>query len=278
MLHSLNRSALSLMHACWGNDLSKHELLNFMTDSKEQIEEYLKREITKSGFPFEIFSSITLSKFGWNCEIHTIYYSEQTKSFSEIDIRAHKLDKHFEGVSDVLVIECKKQEKKPWVFFEQDRPNTDITTLNAVPSSLYMKLKPRFKKHYYFNRKPCSFHFPSFVSHGKPDVILDAINQVLNALDYCLEKENQMQPHLESRKTISYPVILLDGKLFSARVESDGDIKLSESKHLQLMVRRGLPSPMQVQISGTDALLSPIKLYIIDIVRKDGLEEFLEYF
>jgi len=60
--------------------------------------------------------------------------------------------------------------------------------------------------------------------------------------------------------------------------EPDGDIKLAETAYLQLKVTRALKEPERLRWSKTMEKVLFVKDFIIDIVRKDYLEEFLKNF
>ena len=109
---------------------------------------------------------------------------------------------------------------------------------------------------------------------GKPDVILEAINQVLDALVFVSQQE--IEP--EVSPWFYYPVIVLDGRLFSARVESNESIAVTESSYLQLRVVRGLKKAERIRVEDSRIISTNTKSYIIDIVRRDSLEEFLRNF
>jgi len=245
-----------------------------MKDSRKDVKEYIESEIQKSGFPLEIKSSMILAKFGWNVSPHVMFFNQKKQRDSEIDIVAIKtlMPAIPKILVNVLVVECKKQEKKPWVFFEQDQKNTLVTTICAKPKEAYVYLQEHFKDHYYYNQKPCQFHFPSFVKSGEPDVIAKAINQVLDGLVFSSEQ----QVYLEEINWFYYPVIILDGRLFSAHVEPTGKIEITESKYLQLKVMRGLEEPEEIKVDGIRTIVSATKSYIIDIVKIDYLEGFLK--
>jgi hypothetical protein len=273
---TLNQSVLHISKCRW--------TVTRMNDSKEEIEDHLRKEIQKSGFPLESYCSIILGKREWGVTPHYMYLPAESRDYREIDIFAVR---RFEGIGlNALIIECKKQEKMPWVFFEGERSNRDVHTLNVGDPQLYQDLAEKFRNHYYYEKRPCVYHFPCFVQHGKPDVILEAINQVLNALAAHVSREQKMLSQMELQlgshyqeyqefRRIFYPVIVLDGKLFRARVHEDGDISLTESDHLQLMVMRALPEADKT--IATD-IIAFRRSYVIDIVRKGYFNEFLNNF
>jgi len=245
-----------------------------MSGSTEDLKKHLKEEIAKSGFPLEIKIATLLNQNDWNVTPHLLYPLKGTDK--ELDIWAtRKVEKK---AQQVLIIECKKQKNKPWIFFEQDEPNSEVFSLNASPLYLYDQLGKFFRESHYSKVKPCSYHFPSFVKKRKGDPILEAINQVLNALIFCFDIETAMYEKLVNKKfTFLYPIIVLDGKLFSAKVQPSGEIELTESSHLQLKVIRALKEPMVVK-GRKGSYVMAIKPFIIDIVLQDYFQEFLKVF
>jgi hypothetical protein len=247
-----------------------------MSQSIDDLKKYIKNEISKSGFPLEIKVAAILSQKGWNVKPHILYPSEGKDK--EMDIKATKIHPTKKKCKNMLIVECKKQESKPWIFFEQNEVNKDIFSLNASPFHLYDKLTDYFEKTHYSKQKPCSYHFPSFVERNcKSDPILEAVNQVIDALFYSHNIELELYEKLERNFTFLYPIIVLDGKLFSARIEPDGNIELTESSHLQLKVLKGFKDPFTFR-SGTVNYIKSMKPYIIDIVLKDYFSEFLTVF
>lgn len=252
------------------------------SNSARELEEYVKEEIAKSGFPLEIFVATVLEKHGWDVVPHLIYPVKES-GFQELDVHAKKAHSKVSDTQDILIIECKKQEKKPWIFFEQDKPTEDVLTLNLSPYDYTYGWyeENQFKSHFYYNAKPCSYHFPSFQSKGghDGDVILKAINQVLDALIYWWETEMELfEKVAKKRVSLLYPVIVLDGKLFSARISSDGNISLNQSNHLQLRVARALREPLTLRFSQSSSIVLSIKNFIIDIIEKDFFESYLNNF
>ena len=257
-----------------------------MGEADKDLEEYIKKEISKSGFPLETKAATILDSKGWSVLPHLIYPTENhgIQEYREMDIQATKTSEiqrvadNFVVSHQILVIECKKQAEKPWVFFEQDKPNTDIFTLKISPLRCYGIMGDFFRSHYYYEKKPCAYHFPAFVSKGEPDQILKAINQVVDATVYTLGMEiNLFEKFIVKRISFIYPIILLDGKLFSAKVQSNGDIQLNESQYLQLKVSRALSNPEKREFNEGNIAQS-IKYFIIDIVQKDYFSEFLNRF
>lgn len=248
---------------------------------KENLKDFIKKEIKRSGFPLEALSSIILDKNGWDVTPHLLFFNELKECFNEIDIYASKQSKRkeFNDAMETLIIECKKQEKKPWVFFRQNKLNTDFSTLNVTPESAKESFSKGFSHHYYHRRKPCGYHFPTFVAKGKPDVILDAINHLLDSLNFAQNATSRLNEKYGVRLLeVFYPVIIFDGELFSARIKPNGDIRITKSRHLQLKVCRAIKEPKLIELSSIEMQWEISREYMIDIVTKDSLDDFLKYF
>jgi len=251
-------------------------------EEKESFEAYITKEIQKSGFPLEAFSSIILDKFGWGITPHLLFFNSAKNCYNEIDIHASKESsrKGFKEVTETLIIECKKQEKKPWVFFEQQEPNTDFRALQIALDSDEQPFERDFKKHYYHGKKPCAYHFPCFVKSGKPDVILDTVNHVIDSMAFCRNLISRINEEYKLARVqeVFYPVIVLSGKLFSAKILTNGKIEITKSNHLQLKVSRAVEEPKLLELTEDQTCFNFTKEYLIDIVRKDWFESFLKYF
>jgi hypothetical protein len=273
-----------------------------MAEKNEKIQEYIKKEILQSGFPLEIKIATILDKNGWKIIPHLIYPNDsKTGQYQEIDVHATKpMRNYVDNIQNVLVIECKKQESKPWVFFEQDLPNKEVFTINVSPEDVnYLWIENNFfHQHHYFNNNPCSYHLPCFIKrHNKGgekkdnadereeaekssgDVTLKAINQVLDGLIFSMKMEiERFQQLAQKRISFLYPVIVFDGRLFSAKLLPNGEIETKERESLQLKVSRALKETLILPYSKDREAVMSVKSYIIDIVHKDHFEEYIKKF
>ncbi len=262
-----------------------------VTKSIEQFKEDIKNNIQKSGFVLEITTSMMLKRHGWTVAPHVIYLSDQKGDYAESDIRAHKSHPSIKNVYNVLVIECKKHRSGYWVFFEQEEPNTDIFTLNVTPSLQYEPVMNHWAKHYYFKKIPCVYHFPHFppkdenvstdkrrkASRETSDSILDAITSVLDALDFFIKQENDYISFNQSHRVcVFHPIVVVDGLILSARIETDGTVNIHEQNSLQLKVTKGIPPTIFSCLSSR--VVKTQKDYIIDFVTKEQFGQFLENF
>lgn len=138
----------------------------------EDIIENLKKQIESSGHPVSLKVSNILNKNGWFIKNAPRFKLDMDERFREIDVIAIQKSSFFGDCWDNLIIECKKQTKE-WIFFRQDKKNTNIITLNpnhleGSKLSIYdwIEKEGLFKKSHYYKRNVCSYYFVAFV---KPD-------------------------------------------------------------------------------------------------------------
>ena len=150
----------------------------------------IKTEIeTNLGHSVSIKASIVLRKHGWdikNGPMLTIKNNENR----EIDIVATKNTTLVKESWNMLVIECKKQDK-PWIFFDQNRRNRNYLSITPnhmelTKSAIYNWIDENkvFEKHHYFDKKLSSYYYVGLTNpdKGPSKTIYHAIIQVVNAL------------------------------------------------------------------------------------------------
>jgi hypothetical protein len=264
-----------------------------MTGGKECLEEKIKKEISNSGFPLEIYSSIILNKHQWNVRPALNYYDKNLGEYRENDILANK---KVDGASIInfLVIECKKSAKNPWVFIKTPRKTLLSENLNIVHSQsckiIYPSLENTMKFHHYSYTPNC---YASFVActndqntHANDQSknskisqsIFHAKNQILSALMQFEDQWTTMnRPSQCNTLIFFYPIIVFEGLLYSATI-TEGDIQLSEESHLLLNVERECAIKQNIYLDTTTLRRQIYKPYLIDIVKKEYFEKFLSNF
>ena len=237
--------------------------------------EAIKKEISQSGHSVSVRVSKILNSKGWYVQDSTRYKVNETDSmFYEIDVFATK-ESTFAGRSNnCLCIECKKQTGKNWVFFKQNKLNEDIYTLNCVTDDpdeylLLDKIEKEklFLTHHYYHKPLCTYYF---ISHMKPnersEMIDKGVDQVLRAVSFYVKRNWGY-----TRSEFFYPIIVFDGNLFIASLDGD-EIDVENCNHVSLYITREFSKPYHAT---TNSLMLS-KPYIIDIVRLDWFETFLE--
>ena len=250
----------------------------------------IKNELKKSGHPVSLRASIILNKKGWYVRNAPRYFNPNLKISREIDIVAQKKSIYVKNAIDVLIVECKKSKDYPWVFFRQNKFNTDVLSLNVdmaetTEGAIYDWLEKRvFKKHYYY-RRPCYTYY--FVANAKPDSkvskqIFDATGQVLSALSfYFVQRSNLISEYkLKPRvPTFFYPIIVFDGKMFEAEIK-ERNTNIKETNWISLWIEKELEEPLLMRFLYKQGFRRIVcsKPIIIDIVKLGYFEEFLKNF
>lgn len=264
-----------------------------MTGGKECLEEKIKKEISNSGFPLEIYSSILLNKHQWNVRPALNYYDKTLGEYRENDILAHK---KVDGATIInfLVIECKKSAKNPWVFIKNSKTMLISENLNIVHSQnckiLYHSLEETMKFHHYSYTPRCYASFVACTTDQNAHLndqsknskisqsIFHAKNQILSALMQFEDKWTTMnKPSLCNTLIFFYPIIVFEGLLYSATI-TERDIQLSEENHLLLNVEREQSNNFDIYLNATTFRRQNYKSYLIDIVKKEYFDEYLNNF
>jgi hypothetical protein len=245
----------------------------------------LEKLIEDSGHPVSLKASIILQRKGWHVRNAPRYLPEKdTDILKEIDIVATKKSKLIKDGANEFIIECKKQ-KDPWIFFKQTEKNHDIYTLNpniAADSDGYVEHchenNVRFQKHFYYDKELCTYFIvggkkvdgrKNSETGGPGGTIYNAINQVFSALKFYVRKSAGDCP------VFYYPIIIFDGEMYEVSYHDEKpDIK--KSNHISLYLEIEFDKPeMFYSTRGAFTILES-KSYIIDIVKLDYFDKFLE--
>ena len=260
-----------------------------MVDLKEKLIE----EIKKSGFPLEVYTSVILNKANWFVKTNVNYFNKLVHDGREIDIVAERKTKGIERCIDTLIIECKKSSAKSWVFFKQQK-SVDVQVMNIVSpraDNYHYKWfeEKHFNDHFYTRSSVATYYMVGGVKNpqetrkdsesGPEQVIHKAVTQVMDALVFYWNRDTDVYVKEKiSKMNFLYPIIVYDGLLFSAKIDGD-NIDLTPENHISLYVEWELAEPMKVYYSSKGQNLRDIhqsKPFIIDVVKKEYLEEFLK--
>lgn len=255
----------------------------------KSLENKIKNDILKSGFPLEINTSMVLNKNNWHVVNNSRYYDDEKKNYGEIDIIATKKHPDYSNVNNVLIVECKKYHEGEWVFFKQDKISINVFNLNIAESGKKLSSYNWFntnmiKNHYYSKNSMYTYYIvPHSKGHNeinekKSQMIYNAISQVVNALIFYLNRDSEiLDKNNINEISLIYPIIVFDGPLYSAFIKDD-DIELKEENHIQLSFSLQLKKPMEIQWDLKNRKIIKQKDIIIDIVKKEYLPEFLQNF
>ena len=245
----------------------------------QNIEKQIANEIEKTGFPLELRISSLLKNQGFEVN-HSVYYIDKDEGKGrEIDIVAsrhrHRLKKDARWfVIHNLTIECKKSEK-PWVIFSSLAGGDDDQNLFMVDSPYGMELEawndesdwdvfddiekihPMLKC-----KRQGRNYFVPFANFENSETIFKALTTSVKAA--IAIKETKLSYSNEDRLCFSYPIVVLQGKLFEAYLEND-DIKIQE---IQMI-------PVNFRYISANYAGEP---FLVPIVTEDGFPELIKEF
>jgi len=251
------------------------------------LEEKIKEELKKSGYPLEVEVTLALESSEWNVLNQEGYIDPETKKWRTIDILATKSielsGSVYKKLHLSLAIECKKIEGKPWVFWVRDKKPLRIFSPLAASGLIKIESMPSIHPLHLKNLAGC-FHYYSpdfskvavisyepFQKNGK-SIIFEAKTQVIKFLSYEREKTRNFlfwekarkviepQPKTTNLISIIYPLIIVAGDLFEMEF-IDEELKLTRTDYIQYLTSFGTPSP---------------ESYVIDIMRIDFLRKYLD--
>jgi hypothetical protein len=244
---------------------------------REDIICRITKEIRQSGFPLELYCLNICSKRN-TARLPNIRYVYEG-NLKEIDLYVFfegfnfypRKGENLQHTSTSLVIECKKS-NNPWVFFSSKvYGSQDVFSFAKYVSSfdsyfaeikkpdlrsqIHNKLK---KNHYKYNKGVpyCLSYFEAFKKHDAPSEIYKAVESVLSYLNFRIQSRKSGTLKRQGYYTeFLYPVIVLDGSLFSTEIRED-QIHVKKSDHVQLRVDY------------------KNDLYFVDVVTKENFESF----
>lgn len=263
------------------------------TMSNETKMENMKNAIIKSGFPLEIFTASILKSKKYRIIQHQYYIDENQEKLREIDLLAEKsvqiessrqMSKFV--FQNILIIECKKQEEKsPWLFFEGDYENKDPSSLLFTSTKDFLDKKwvadNILPKSHYFNKIPCIYYISPFKldrnGNRTKDYIHDTILQLLSGLKTSGEIYEDFQNKVvHKRAYFYYPIIVLDGDLYSSKISNEEAIEIIPRDHVQLLMN--FSRDAQPEKWGHKKIVKKEFKILIDIIKKEFLSEFLDNF
>ena len=227
----------------------------------------IKQEILKSGFPLEVRCRQTFFNRKWSITLSR-YYLDIDNNEHEIDLIAGKQTLSDPGIkhdmlNSIVILECKKNQSNHWVFFDEGIEVPELNLLSTLPRKYSDKLrwlnKKSLKSHHYLKFRPTSSYSMAFKTKSTKNQIFEALNQVYNAYkNDTLAPESNMSKYDRTRGAwvnVYYPVIVLEGKLFIARIIND-NLEVEEVRQTLYVAHRPeyYKYPYSIDIVTTDAL------------------------
>ena len=128
-------------------------------------------------------------------------------------------------------------------------------------------------KRHYSKEKIYTYYLIPFVNSDKKESrrIYESVKQIRSALYFYMNRERlKIGGYTSEVAVIFYPIIVVDGELFSVLIEKDAT-KLKPEKHIQVLINTEFTKPIRIQ-----NMRISTKPFIIDVARKDYFEDFLK--
>jgi hypothetical protein len=245
-------------------------------DSIESIGIAIGKKYLATGFPTEVQVALTLAEDKWSVTRNARYQVKNDNRYHEIDVIATKRLKPGSITRIALVIECKKQEKYPWIFVAD---STEIRNPLAVTvaakeeayDEIYSFIESNFKSHYYYGSQASTIHISPYYIFGtkkeqKTDPIKDAIYQILNHWFEIFSLEMETAEKAEPSLTYIYPVIVLNGRLVTYSIQGQA----KEANHVPYLIEYLPKEPLPI-----GGKLHSKKPVVIDVVTLGYFEDYL---
>ena len=257
-------------------------------NASDPLEKRIVDELQKTGYPTEIVSASIMQQRMWGVLHNPSYLDDMEGSSREFDIRAyHKWSFTTSGsdfvIGAYLIAECKKSEK-PWVFFVTPEEHTiarygelikgrmadkQIFATSDNPNSYISDESLRTFHHYFQKPHLARTFYEPFKGLEKSDTSQMIFSAVMSCIKATLF--HHQDPPSQRWFRIYYPVIIFSGNLFEAQVDSNQNIALTPSGHVQLSFSYMLPKRRPYA-----SVWEGQQRFIIDVVHEEFLEQFLE--
>jgi len=254
----------------------------------KSLEDKIRAEIKKSGFPLELELTEKLRNEDHVLVFSNITFQNEEKSIRELDVVAIFQDEDNEWthgpVGTQLLIECKKTDKYPWVFFEEVYdPMTILGIAQKTDYSTDLKIDGRgnlligcsnteLSQHFYddINIPKAKTYFEA-LKGSNDSTIYKAVMNIFQGRKYLKELftkqfENRKNHNDKARTFLRQYVIVLDGQLILATKNSD-DFDLNKVNHIILR-------SMDTDSKTSDYLLGDEVL--IDVITREYFDTYTE--
>lgn len=210
-----------------------------------EISRKIIKDLEKVGFPTEIAISSQLEDAGWMVENGALFEDTEQNKSRELDIHAltvdfslaNKIAKIKSGGENKLIshliIEVKKSDK-PWVFFDNGKPNWEelpeqnIKSEQDLPTMFEHLEEFGLKSHRYKKAKFHKSNHVAFTKPSEPSSIYEVQMKIPKALLHFKKRyaAGGYSTHLFT------PVVVFEGQLWSATLNKNGKVNLKKVDYL----------------------------------------------
>jgi hypothetical protein len=238
----------------------------------DDLRSKLLKDIEQTGFPTELKVSKIFQARGWSVNENTYFIDQDENKGREIDMEVHRNSftykpKHI-CIWSMLSVEIKKSEK-PWVVFTSNRKIGDVAGYRLINHTHNINSTQ-------LTAEDISHAHPSMVykSVGRSGHVAFSGNNsqlfsaVVSATKASIEEHKLAEEHKEaydnnSLDAVFYtPLVILNGRLFSACLNLKDEIELEEAQHIAYQFNYMSPSYEQ-------------RSYLVEIVTLDGLSIYI---
>jgi len=250
--------------------------------------EAIKKDILESGFSLELETSRLLRSRGWRVQNSVYYMDWHAGRAREIDVIGTRGGQVFaaDGSGDFLllyynlIIECKKDDGKPWVFFfsgSEPEPRVKFEhkrypSIAGLYRYSFLETKEKHINHHYFTvRRKSRSHRVAFIDQTNTP-IHQGIDAVIKATVFRTESDSHLKrppqggPPIWAIIWLCYPVIVFDGHLYECTIIND-EPQLNSVGYLQHLADH--QSHKEMGALGFETIP-------IDVVQSNHLDKFLD--
>lgn len=254
-------------------------------------------DIKKTGFVTELNTASILLKHDWKVSQNSSYLDKDQDKSREIDIVAQKFDfeAKFRFRQEFYVAIEVKSSAKPWVIFTTSENNEllssqDWQNLFSAENLLVWRHLGRDDIKKEFMRASCyrigtTFH-EAFKGPNQPSQIFEAVISACKAVTFMKESFEEIRGvdlnDLNSYNPKEYhflgvfvPLIVVDGELFDAHLNDEGEIELEEKDYIPLKFSYSSPKYKRQSLSSNAESLNYLTFFP-DIVTFKGLDAYLQ--
>lgn len=234
--------------------------------------EIIKETVLKTGFPAELEVSSIFQKRFWTVN-HSLYYIDQeTDKTREFDMLCHiyeslECPEKIVEISLMTVVEVKKSDK-PVVIFANKANTTENLLKNSVKYAQSNLKQINKLIRVYFKSKLDSIGRSSVHIDGS-DILFEALISVTKAMDFLINRSYINVNSSEDKLAEIYePIVVLDAPLYTAELNSIGELELHEKDEVLFKFNYLLPDSKKNDPTHTSRY--------IPVVKKDYLDRYLE--
>lgn len=234
------------------------------------LDDKVKQWVEKEGYPLEFSTAHKFKKRRFSVE-QSYFAKDKDGKAREVDVLATKnipIGRSFLRIKHV--VECKWSKDKPWVLFKDEkRFATSALAAQLISSSAGQAItwaaagSEEFKDLDMFKEDGFSFSGRQAFSKGN-DLFYQAVQGVVsNCLNIArYYDEYDFKPEDRMLAVITLPMIVVDGSLYEATYDSEGDeLKLESITHTRLRWKGNEGRQLNT---------------VIDVVTSDYLDTFLD--